>query len=133
MVLPEGINHFRIKRGPIADAWDPARVLVVSQFSPGRPWSPGAAMTRNNVIIGLSLGLIVVEAGIKGGTLAAGSRALQMNRRVFALEFGQNPPGNAELIRHGAVPVQSRAELRKRLAEMADTSTIEEHSQLSMI
>lgn len=64
--LPEGISHFRVKRGPIGDAWDPTRALVVSQFSPGRPWSAGTAMARNSVIIGLSLGLIVVEADAKG-------------------------------------------------------------------
>lgn len=130
MVLPEGISHFRVKRGPIGNAWDPARALVVSQFPPSRPWSAGTAMARNSVIIGLSLGLIVVEAGAKGGTLAAGSRALQMNRQVLALEFGQNPPGNAELIRHGAIPVQNRAELCMRLAQMTDAP---EGNQLSMI
>jgi len=120
IVLPEGIDHFRVKRGPIANAWDPKRALVVSQFSPSRPWSAGTAMTRNNVIIGLSLALVVVEASDKGGTLAAGTRGLQMNRRVFALEFAHNPRGNAELIRHGAISVQNRVELRKRLAQMAD-------------
>ena len=87
IVLPEGINHFRVKRGPVADVWSEERVLVVSQFPQGRPWSAGNAMTRNNVIIGLSLALIVVEASEKGGTLAAGTKALQLNKPVLALEF----------------------------------------------
>lgn len=112
IVLPEGIDHFRVKRGPIANVWDPERTLVVSQFSPSRPWSAGSAMTRNNVIIGLSLALIVIEASDKGGTLAAGAQALKLNRRVLALEFTENPRGNAELIRRGAISVPNRAELR---------------------
>jgi DNA processing protein len=87
-------------------------------------------MTRNNVIIGLSLALIVVEAGDKGGTLAAGTKALQMNRRVFTLEFAQTPRGNADLVRHGAVPISSRAHLFKMLDRLADAP---DGNQLSML
>jgi DNA processing protein len=130
IVLPEGINHFRIKRGPIASVWDPKRAIVVSQFSPRRPWSAGNAMTRNDVIIGLSQALVVVEASDKGGTLAAGVRALQLNRRVFALEFSETPRGNTELIRRGAVSVGNRVELRRRLAEVAEDPA---GNQLSII
>jgi DNA processing protein len=130
IVLPEGIDHFRVKRGPIANVWDPERTLVVSQFSPSRPWSAGSAMTRNNVIIGLSLALIVIEASDKGGTLAAGARALKLNRRVLALEFTENPRGNAELIRRGAISVPNRAELRLRLAQVTEDS---QGNQLSMM
>jgi DNA processing protein len=130
IVLPEGMNHFRIKRGSIASVWDPKRVIVVSQFSPGRPWSAGNAMARNDVIIGLSHALIVVEAGDKGGTLAAGVKALHLNRQVFALEFSETPRGNTELIRRGATSVRDRAELRRRLAQVAEDPV---GNQLSII
>ena len=118
IVLPEGITRFRVKRGAFADVWDSARALVVSQFAPTRPWSAGAAMTRNAVIIGLSLALVVVEASEKGGTLAAGTMALDLNRRVIALEFAKTPPGNSILVRRGATPVGNRAELSDRLAQV---------------
>jgi DNA processing protein len=118
IVLPEGISHFRVKRGEFAEAWDPARALVVSQFTPTRPWSAGGAMTRNNVIIGLSLALVVVEASEKGGTLAAGKTALDLNRRVITLEFTETPPGNTVLLRRGAVPARDRSQLSDRLAEV---------------
>ena len=36
-VLPEGINHFRIKRA-LKPVWDWNRVLVISQFQPDEPW-----------------------------------------------------------------------------------------------
>lgn len=123
IVLPEGIDRFRIKRGPFAEVWDPERVLILSQFSPTRPWSAGAAMMRNGVIIGLSRALVVVEANEKGGTLAAGTKALELNRRVIALEFSQIPHGNALLLQRGAVPARSRAELSTRLEEITDDST----------
>ena len=118
IVLPEGINRFRVKQGPFAEVWDPKRSLVLSQFSPSRPWSAGGAMMRNNVIIGLSCALVVVEASEKGGTLAAGTRALELNRQVIALEFSQTPRGNALLLQHGAVPARDRAELAARLEQV---------------
>ena len=130
IVLPEGIDHFRIKRGPMSDVWDPKRTLVVSQFPPDRPWSVGRAMARNSVIIGLSLALVVVEARDKGGTLAAGTKALQLNKPVLALEFAKNPRGNAELIRHGAISVRNRAELRTQLMQITENT---QGNQLSII
>lgn len=118
IVLPEGIDNFRVKRGDFERVWNPDRALVVSQFSPTQPWSAGAAMTRNTVIIGLGLALVVVEAGEKGGTLAAGKRALELNRRVIALEFAKMPPGNAVLLDRGAVAVRSKLELSSFLNEL---------------
>lgn len=117
IVLPEGINHFRVKR-EIASVWDPSRVLVVSQFSPTQTWNAGGAMTRNSVIIGLSLALVVVEAGERGGTLSAGQRALELGRRVIALQFSDMSPGNAMLVENGAIAVSDPAELSSFLHEL---------------
>lgn len=125
LVLPEGIEHFRVRRGDFAEVWDPKRTLVISQFAPGRPWSAGNAMARNRVIIGLSLALIVVEARDRGGTLAAGSEALKLHRRVMALEFSEIPRGNAVLLERGAVSVRNRIELSERLLELLDSPDYE--------
>jgi DNA processing protein len=118
IVLAEGIQHFRVKRGDFAEVWDPKRVLVVSQFAPSRPWSAGSAMARNAVIIGLSLALIVVEAGEKGGTLAAGTKALGLHKRVIALEFSEVPRGNVALIKQGAIAAKSGPNLSNRIASL---------------
>lgn len=131
IVLPEGINHFRVKR-EIANVWDPNRVLVVSQFSPTQTWSAGGAMARNSVIIGLSLALVVVEAGERGGTLAAGQRALELGRRVIAIQFTDMPPGNVMLVENGAVPVSGPSELSSFLHEVryvADEPTSSDSGQ----
>jgi predicted Rossmann fold nucleotide-binding protein DprA/Smf involved in DNA uptake len=71
-----------------------------------------------------------VEASEKGGTLAAGTKALQLNKPVLALEFAMNPRGNAELIRHGAISIRNRAELHARLMEVAENP---QGNQLSII
>lgn len=107
IVLAEGINHFRIKRDFKAD-FDPDRVLVVSQFPPSQPWGAYAAMDRNRVIFGLSKALVVIEAGEKGGTLAAGEGALKIGRPLLVLDFGQETPaGNKKLLAAGGQPVSS--------------------------
>ncbi len=118
IVLPEGIQDFKVKRGEISTVWEPSRALVVSQFSPTQPWTTGGAMTRNNVIIGLSLALVVIEAGEAGGTLAAGKRALELGRRVIALEFARTPRGNSMLVERGAVAARDKIELGSFLHEI---------------
>jgi len=119
MVLAEGITRFTAKRWLAAKSYDPSQVTVVSPFPPNQTWSAGGAMNRNSVIIGLSLGMVVIEAGETGGTLAAGMQALKERRPVIALEFRHDiPPGNKILLDHGAVAVRSREQLRERLRQI---------------
>lgn len=115
IVLAEGINHFRIRRGEFAQLWDPKRALVVSQFAPDQKWFASGAMTRNSVISDLSQALVVVEAGETGGTLAAGQYGLQRGQAVLALELFDAPPGNQLLMAHGARVIRSRQHLEAAL------------------
>lgn len=115
IVLAEGFDHFRIKQ-VFKEHFDPERVLVVSQFYPSQPWLSHAAMTRNAIIYGLGRALVVVEAGERGGTLAAGQGAIRMGRPVFVLNFGKDtPPGNRILLDRGGFPVESKESLGKIL------------------
>lgn len=104
LVLPEGINHFRIAP-ELRDVWDWDRVLVISQFAPQTVWKSYHAMDRNKVIMALSCAMIVVEAGEKGGTRAAGEDALRLRIPLFAIDYGFDEtiaPGNRVLIEKGA-------------------------------
>lgn len=112
VVLAEGMDHFRVKRA-FADDFDWDRIVVVSQFAPSQPWRAHAAMARNGIIFGLPKALLVVEAGEKGGTLAAGEGALKLGRTVIAVDFGdETPPGNRILIDKGAWAVSTPQQLR---------------------
>lgn len=112
LVLPEGIDHFRVAP-ELRDVWDWTRVLVVSQFEPATIWRSYHAMDRNKTIMALSCAMIVVEAGEKGGTRAAGEDALRLNIPLFAVDYGFDEavaPGNRALIGKGAKPLKKSRE-----------------------
>lgn len=112
LVLPEGFDHFRVP-AELRDVWDWARVLIVSQFEPRTVWKSYHAMARNKVIMGLSCAMIVVEAGEKGGTRAAGEEALKLEIPLFAVDYGFDEgvaPGNRALIARGAKPLKKSKE-----------------------
>lgn len=124
VVLAEGMDHFRVKRD-FAEAFDWARILVLSQFAPSQPWRAHAAMARNGIIFSLPKALLVVEAGEKGGTLAAGEGALKLGRTVLTVGFGdETPPGNRILIDKGARAVSSPKELRDSFDEVRSAESV---------
>ncbi|MBI3700650.1 MAG: DNA-processing protein DprA [Afipia sp.] len=108
IVLPEGIDHFRIKR-TIKEIWDWNRVLVISYFPREAIWRADRAMERNKAIVGLSDAVIVLEAGDRGGTLNAGYRALETHKPLFVVFFedmADGREGNRQLIERGGIPLQ---------------------------
>jgi len=62
-------------------------------------------MARDRVISGLSLAVIVVEAGERSGSLDTANRARKQGRLVFAVDGGSL--GTAQLLREGAIRVST--------------------------
>jgi DNA processing protein len=133
IVLADGIEHFRIKR-VFREAFDPDRVLVLSQFPPRQTWNAGAAMTRNGVIAALGRALVVIEANEAGGTLDAGLQGLALGRPVLALEFRSGPrPGNELLFARGAHRVAGRTDLLRAVESLSDpTVNIRDQLRLAL-
>lgn len=108
IVLPEGINNFRIRKELISD-WNWNRTLVISEFQPNAKWTAGRAMQRNKTLIGLSDISIVIEAGVKGGSFDAGMATLEQGKYLFVPQYSIPPEsalGNKILIDRGAFPLK---------------------------
>jgi DNA processing protein len=95
---------------------------LVSEFLPGTPARREHFPARNRIISGLSLGVLVIEAGLRSGTLITARLAGSQGREVFALPGSIHNPlakGCHRLIRDGARLVESVAEVIQDLAPLA--------------
>jgi DNA processing protein len=92
--------------------------LVVSEFPPGTPPLPHHFPMRNRLISGLSLGVVVIEASEKSGSLITASCALEQGREVMVVPgnvlSGKNKGGHA-LLRDGAKIVESADDIVREL------------------
>jgi DNA processing protein len=82
-----------------------AKGCVLTEFLPGTRPAPYNFPRRNRLISGLSDIVIVVEAGVKSGSLITAALAMEQNKSVFAVPgslFSDRSSGTNQLIRDGA-------------------------------
>jgi DNA processing protein len=95
---------------------------VVTPFAPGVGPRPGHFPARNRIISGMSLGTVVVEAGLRSGSLITARLAGEQGREVFAIPGSIHNPvarGCHRLIRDGARLVERPEEVLEALAPLA--------------
>lgn len=79
--------------------------LIISEFSLDMNALAGNFPQRNRILSGLSLGVAVMEAGVRSGALITAKYAREQNKDVFALPGNITSPnsgGTNELIADGA-------------------------------
>ncbi len=91
---------------------------LLSELHPNTPVQARNLMARDRIISGLSLAVVVVEAGLKSGSLDTASKAKKQGRLVMAVP---GSPGTDELITGGAVVIDPDSANIDALCERIDS------------
>jgi DNA processing protein len=98
---------------------------AVAELPPGTEPKAQHFPRRNRIIAGLSLGVVVVEAALRSGSLITARLALEQGREIFSVPGSPLDPrcqGTNNLLRQGAVLTESAEDVLKVIAAQAGAS-----------
>ncbi len=104
---------------------------LLSEFEPTFSATAWSFPQRNRILAGLSDAVLVIEAEQKSGALITSKFATEYNRDVFAVPgsiFSSSSSGPHMLIKLGAVPITSPADLLEALGFKANEKIVRDYS-----
>ena len=87
---------------------------LMSEYPPNTPGYPGHFPQRNRIVIALSLGVLVIEAKEKSGSLITARLANEQKKKLFAVPgpiYTLNSKGPNKLIKAGATLTESAQDI----------------------
>lgn len=118
-VLGGGLkNIYPPENKPLAERIVESGGIIFSEFPPDAPSAPGNFPSRNRIISGLSLAVLVTEAAEDSGSLITARLALEQGREVFAVPgpvTSNLSKGPIDLIKDGARAVMNVDEILEEL------------------
>jgi len=137
-VLGSGIDVIYPKRNLSLYKEMEEKATIISEFPIGMPPLAHNFPQRNRIISGLSLGVIVIEAQEKSGSLITAHHAIEQGKDVFALPGNINSifsSGTNKLIRDGARPLLEIEDIIEEIHELKGSLSvnkkIEDYSDFS--
>lgn len=92
--------------------------LVISEYPPNTEADSFNFPTRNRIISGLSMGVIVIEAKSRSGTSITAKFAKEQQKPVFVLPHDIDSPhgiGTNRLLKKGAIPITDTTDVLDKL------------------
>ena len=99
--------------------------LLVSELAPGLGPKPWHFPRRNRIIAALALGILVIEAAERSGSLITARLGCELGREIFAIPGSIHHPlsrGCHQLLQQGAKLVQSPKDILEELPKYQKTS-----------
>jgi DNA processing protein len=118
-VMAGGIDHIYPPEHASLHARIGAEGCIVSEQAPGFRARGNDFPRRNRIISGLSMGVVIVEAATRSGSLITARMAAEQGREVFAVPGHPLDPraeGTNKLLKGGATIATSAADILEALA-----------------
>jgi DNA processing protein len=109
----------------LADAIVERGGAILSEYPPGTEPFKHHFLERNRIVAGLSLGVVVIQAGERSGSLVTARFAAEYGRDVFVLEAEEDDTrcsGGANLIEEVAIPIAGAREVLQEYGVLAAES-----------